>query len=107
MLSRLRLPHPIPISTRRTPISGLLSQLKHTARRDFTHHAPHLPSLPPEDTWPKHFPPRGAEISTIRPWISNLETQSKLLTQFGLDVDDGHPKTVVEIYPGRFEKTTR
>lgn len=69
--------------------------------RSFTQWAKHLPPLPPMSDWKQIYePPRGGEYGMIRPWLSNIEAQSKCLKKFGLDKDDGIPKTVIEIYPG-------
>lgn len=63
--------------------------------------SPHLPGLPPPVEWKEIFEPqRSGEDGTIRAWLSNVDAQFACLERFGLDVDDGIPKTVIEIYPG-------
>lgn len=67
----------------------------------------HLPELPPTSKWEKTFDgQKGGEDGTIRAWLSNVDAQFECLEKFGLDVDDGIPKTVIEIYPGELPQIT-
>ncbi|KAF8315921.1 S-adenosyl-L-methionine-dependent methyltransferase [Clavulina sp. PMI_390] len=90
-LRRVSLRH----QTRCIPINRVCS-------RSITGLAPHLPPLPPISEWSRRFPRTHVDAAgRVRPWLVNPSSQLKALKQFGLDaVDDGNPKTIIELYPG-------
>lgn len=69
-------------------------------RRGVKSFAKHLPALPPTNEWPKIFPNITRSVREVRPFMKNMKSAMDTLSAFGLDANDGNPKTVVEIYPG-------